>query len=185
MPRIGEVKRGKEIGKVNRYKHTWVACEICRKERWVLVYRGKPISLKCQSCAAGTYMKARVREKHPQWKGGRLLNSGGYISIKLNADDFFYSMVQKNGYVLEHRLVVAKALGRCLHRWEIVHHKHNKYPAGSVEDKRDNRYPENLQLVSDDRHIQITILENHIKKLQEENQDLRVRLMICGDESAN
>ena len=68
-------------------------------------------------------------------------------------------MVDKQGYVLEHRLVVAKAIGRNLHRWEIVHHKDNC-------PKDDNRYPETLQLVSDDRHDQITILGVRIKYLE-------------------
>ena len=61
---------------------------------------------------------------------------------------------------------MAKHLGRNLHRWELVHHKHTKYPAGSIEDKQDNRI-ENLQLVSDDRHNQITLMERRIKYLEE------------------
>ncbi len=88
-------------------------------------------------------------------------------------------MANAQGYVFEHRLVVAKALGRNLHSWEIAHHKHAKYPAGSKEDKADNRYPENLQLVSDDRHTQISILEAKIKRLEAktEEQAKQIRLL--------
>lgn len=116
------------------------------------------------------------------WKGGRLYNERGYILILLRKDDFFYPMVNKHGYVLEHRLVVAKALGRCLQPWEIVHHKHARYPAGSVEDKRDNRYPENLQLVTDDRHKQITILENRIRWLEKRVLRLEAENVLLSSE---
>lgn len=93
-----------------------------------------------------------------KWKGGRYKIRGGYVMVWLSPDDFFHPMT--NGHVVgEHRLVVARALGRCLHSWEIVHHKDN-YP------KDDNRYPETLQLVTDDRHKQITILENEIGRLK-------------------
>ena len=74
-------------------------------------------------------------------------------------------MFLANGYVQEHRLIMAKHLGRCLHRWEIVHHKGIKYPKSSIENRSDNRI-ENLQLVTDDRHKQITILERRIAYLE-------------------
>lgn len=109
-------------------------------------------------------MTGRFGVKNNHWKGGKYTENG-YVFVKLISSDFFYLMAKHDGYVYEHRLVMAKLLGRCLHRWEIVHHKHTKYPAGSVEDKQDNRI-ENLQLVSDDRHKQITILEERIKFLE-------------------
>jgi len=115
----------------------------CGKERWVLIIRGKPLNIRCRKCGVG------IGETSQGWKGGRS-NIGGYISIKLQPNDFFYSMANKRGYIYEHRLVMAKHLGRKLHLWEIVHHKNHI---------RDDNRIENLQLISDDRHKQITILE--------------------------
>jgi len=101
--------------------------------------------------------RKRFGTDHHNWKGGRMHHMG-YISIRLYPGDFFYSMVGWNGYVREHRLVMARHLGRCLHSWEIIHHKNGI--------KDDNRI-ENLQLVTDDRHKQITVLENRIRLLEQ------------------
>ena len=193
---LGEIKRAKEIWVERLWKaassanckYIWAACQQCGKERWTafIVSKQEPRHKLCNSCThkksprcieIRRCIKARRDYKglnNPAWRGGRHTKSG-YIEVYLPADNFFHSMATKGGYVKEHRLVVAKSLGRCLHSWEIVHHKHAKYPAGSVEDKQDNRYPENLQLVSDIGHKQVTILEGKIarqneliKKLQEE-----------------
>lgn len=92
-----------------------------------------------------------------QWKGGRFQNSFGYVLRTVSPNDFFAPMRRRDGSVLEHRLVMAQNLGRCLQRWEIVHHKNHI---------RDDNRIENLQLVSDDRHTQICILEKRIKVLE-------------------
>ena len=112
---------------------------------------GKPESLRCRSCASKLKGQGRTGEQSPFWKGGKR-KRGEYVQILLQPDDFFYPMATGSGYVFEHRLVAAKALGRCLHRWEIVHHK-----KGAAKD--DNRYPETLELYSIDRHNQMIILE--------------------------
>lgn len=154
MPEIGEIKRK------NYEKYIWQACIDCGKKRWVKLVKNQPIDEWCFLCGSKRCGQTRQGEKSRNWKGGRHHNGRGYILIKLQPDDFFYPMcVKSRGDVLEHRLVVAKALGRCLHRWEIVHHKE-----GCAKD--DNRYPETLQLVTDDRHKQITILENRISFLE-------------------
>ena len=159
MPQLGEIKKGREMGycKNKNSKYIWHACVDCGEERWVrflnIKVGGHPQYLHCSSCA---HKGLITGSRHPNWKGGRM-KSEGYIKIWLPPDDFFYSMVGKDGYVLEHRLVAAKSLGRNLHSWEIVHHKNHI---------RDDNRMENLQLVSDDRHKQITILEIKINRLE-------------------
>ena len=123
---------------------------------------GKPTNLRCYACA--NKLNARYGIENNRWKGGRYkAKEGSYVFITLNPSDFFFPMVNSRR-VAEHRLVMAKHLGRNLHRWEIVHH------INGIKD--DNRI-ENLQLVTDDRHKQITILEIQIKRLKQENEKLR------------
>jgi len=73
------------------------------------------------------------------WRGGTTLHNSGYIQVAIEKDSFFFPMLDKQDYILEHRLVMAKHLGRCLQSWEIVHHKNGV--------KDDNRI-ENLELTS-------------------------------------
>ncbi len=168
MPQLNEIKQGKEIGKQPTAKFVWEACPDCGKERWIRLEREKWKHIRCKTCANKLSPIAyKPWDKNPMWKGGKSTNRG-YIIIKLQPNDFFYLMANCLGYVLEHRLVVAKALNRCLLPWEIVHHKE-----GFAKD--DNRYPETLQLVMEDQHNQITIairqitlLKERIKRLEEE-----------------
>lgn len=171
-----------EVGLFNFRQFIWIDCLDCGKERWVAFINNEPVSQRCHLCAVRTdehrnrasecqrgkvltkehrrrISERQSGERNAKWKGGRTKTNKGYIRIWLSSDDFFYPMADKHHYVLEHRLVVAKALGRCLHLWEIVHHKR-----GFAKD--DNHYPKTLQLVTDDRHKQITLLETRIKQLE-------------------
>jgi transposase len=60
---------------------------------------------------------------HPLWKGGRYVTEGGYVRVWMAEDDPLAKMRSERGYVLEHRLVMARELGRALTRDESVHHK--------------------------------------------------------------
>jgi len=62
---------------------------------------------------------------------------GNYLGRIVRHDDPMAVMRMQYGYVLEHRLVMARSLGRPLESWETVHHVNG--------DCRDNRL-ENLQL---------------------------------------
>ena len=151
MNKLGDVVRGDTVGGRSKEWFVWTACPNCRRERWVR--RGKTELQKytgwCQTCSARRNNKMRVYNKEARslaWKGGTTKDHG-YILVLLQPGDFFYPMANNKGYVREHRLVVAKALNRCLLPWEVVHHKGAKYPLGSAENKQDNRYPENLELL--------------------------------------
>lgn len=164
MPQLGEIKEDPR----NR-KSIWAACANCGKERWVQYYvrEARPKSSLCCPCGnkengTAANIKPRYREANPRWRGGRHKNYHGYIFILLSPDDFFYPMAQKNSYVLEHRLVMAKQLGRCLQPWEIVHHKNHQ---------RDDNRGENLALATDAGHKQITRLED---ALEEQAKEIRL-----------
>lgn len=73
---------------------------------------------------------------HHNWKGGSYIQ-GGYRFVLVDTDDLAAPMMVNNGYVLEHRYVMAHALGRPLTSHETVHHINGV--------RLDNRI-ENLQL---------------------------------------
>lgn len=78
--------------------------------------------------------------KNPSWKGGVCLKRvhGNYQGVRyVRAPDWAKPMARADGYIMEHRLVMARMCGFLLTRSEVVNHKdHN--PA--------NNDPKNLEL---------------------------------------
>lgn len=78
---------------------------------------------------------------HHAWVGGRTVSKDGYVRVLIREDDPLYSMAQVKAdgvrYALEHRIVMARHLGRPLRDDETVHH---------VDGNRANNALENLQL---------------------------------------
>lgn len=76
----------------------------------------------------------------PNWKGGRHKMYLGYIYVY--KPDHPHA-VSNHTYVLEHRLVMEKHIGRYLFPWEIVHH---------INGVRDDNRIENLELLPSRKH---------------------------------
>jgi len=111
------------------------------------------------------------------WRGGKSITQQGYVRVVLKpVDDFYQPMSQKVGKntyaILEHRLVMAKHLGRCLSPIEKVHHLNGN--------KQDNRII-NLELVSPSNHSLRTFfchdcpLKKQNRLLEQEIKELRQR----------
>lgn len=182
MPTVGQIEKGKllEYRSCGENRYIWLACPDCGKEKWVMLSRAKRQGyiIRCRGCAA----KLRAPEQSQrmtgsgnyQWKGGRHKTSQGYISVWVPPDSPYYKMARKHKNkrtcVLEHRLVIAQFLGRCLEPWEIVHHFNGM--------KDDNRI-ENLFIVNKHIHERWTIvklLQKEIRLLQWQVKELTNRL---------
>ncbi len=170
-PICGDRRRGKEFGFSGGRWYEWVFCA-CGREHWAQNVKGEVLNTRSRCCRKGIYGS--------NWKGGRV-KIRGYIAILVSPDDFFASMRYNEGYILEHRLVMAKHLGRCLQSFEHVHHKNGM--------KDDNRH-ENLELTTNGQHHiahskgykdgytkgltdgrtkQIQLLQERIRELETEN----------------
>ena len=139
------IEHGKPI---SRYCYTCFRQVVCKtpafRERLSLVHKGKKASPETLRRMSEAMLKARPRgDRNSNWKGGRII-CDGYVSVWLDESDFFYQMANSSGYILEHRLVMAKHLGRCLQTWEHIHHK---------DGIRDNNNIENLKLATQSDHI--------------------------------
>src|SRR5215217_1207853 len=60
----------------------------------------------------------KLGERHGCWQGGKMINNNGYMMIRTEGHPKAY---KRGYYVLEHRLVMEKSLGRYLNPWEDVH----------------------------------------------------------------
>jgi hypothetical protein len=111
----------------------------------------------------------RMGKNNPNWKGGKVAICEGYIGIRIYPDNPFYPMTENKGYVLEHRLVMAQYLDRCLKPYEIVHHING--------DSKDNRI-ENLQLLqSQIEHLPSMALTEYINKLEKRIKELEKSIL--------
>ena len=87
-----------------------------------------------------SYREAMAGSRNPAWKGGVTYwrKAGNYPPIKyVRAPEWALPMARKDGYIMEHRLIMARMAGRLLTRQEVVHHR---------DHEPTNNAPSNLEL---------------------------------------
>ncbi len=153
-------------------------CELCNQE---FEYREcLPDSRYCSQKCSGLARRARLKRKcqhcqvefYPTKRTSKFCsadckytsyNSSGYKSISISMvseeeQEKFRDMFGKKGACHEHRLVMARHMGRCLETHEIVHHLNGQ--------KRDNRI-ENLELLESKKKHHTGYGDEYYQKLQE------------------
>lgn len=116
------------FGRKGKMVRTRGETRVCANERCardfpaIRSHKTRFCSLKCKSAA----MPLGWGKDHPAWKGGWKVNTRGYVVLIIGRQ-----------YILEHRLVMERELGRPLMPWETVHH---------INGKRDDNRIENLEL---------------------------------------
>lgn len=178
MPKLGEIIQGRDVRemKSSHIYYVWVQCSQCKDERWTSVqtterdfYTGL-----CRRCLSKNRAARFLRrgEDSPMWKGGRHKDKEGYMVVYAHTNSPYYPMASQGGYIREHRLVMAKHLGRCLLPTETIHH------INGIKD--DNRIG-NLLLSPNGKHSQLHHgvikelgeLRRRVEELEEENKRLR------------
>jgi len=137
----------------NEHVYIEVKCPECRKikmQRRSSYNRG--LNLLCRSCGSRSGMLKRGRI------GRKIDSQSGYILVMVHPNDPMRIMTHKDGWCLEHRIIMARYIGRPLLKSEFVHHKNGI--------KSDNRI-ENLELISRQDHSILNKLCAHCELRKE------------------
>lgn len=102
-------------------------------------------------------MFGKRKELAPRWKGGKKIRRDGYSFVIAPDDHPHPSYVKKSGlrYILEHRLVMERHLGRYLDPSEVVHH---------IDENPLNNDVANLRLFATQREHMLTAHPDQVQK---------------------
>ena len=86
----------------------------------------------------------------------RAKKNGRFVYVSVRCPPEFINMANADGYIFEHRLVMAKYIGRCLRKNEHVHH---------IDGNTQNNGMENLKIMPPGRHVSLHMIKTKEKKI--------------------
>lgn len=153
---------GKNVKPLEQREVTTLPCPVCgsvftRPNSWLRKVRTPTCSNSCNGkLRVAALLKRGYRHEgprgpipalqgpnNPAWRGGVTLKrpKGNYTGVRyVRAPDWAKPMARKDGYIAEHRLVMAKRCGFLLTRTEVVHH---------LDHRPGHNSPRNLELWPD------------------------------------
>lgn len=129
----------------------WDECEVCGKairKAPSQIQTKKYCSHECQGKAVSRRAIGREHNGKPV-----LMTSGGYLKVWEPGHP-----AARANWVLEHRLVVEKVIGRYLDTKEHIHHK---------DGNKTNNHPDNLEIMSHNDHSRLTTGRREAAKKRE------------------
>ncbi len=175
-PSIGDLATARSINRRGRAIHVWEACPGCGHERWV---KRNARGTRCQECM---HPPTHYRSANHRWNPTRRTITKSGIRVYVTPDHPYFAMAHKcsKGYaILEHRLIMAEHIGRCLEPWEVVHH---------IDGDNRNNSIDNLALLPNQAmhsaytllQVRLHELESRITILEAENVLLKTQLSAAG-----
>jgi len=127
-------------------------------------------SEKIKESLARAFPDGRAGDKAPMWGGGRYMAGRNQAYVYIWSPQ--HEGATKQGYVMEHRLVMEKKVGRPLTKSEIVHHINGV--------KSDNR-PENLVVASSRGEHTRQHFENSFRTQELEIENARLKKLLSDN----
>jgi flagellar basal body rod protein FlgC len=103
---------------VEKGKCSETLIEIKKHHKW----KGIPKYKRGHYTSVYTQDRDIKRDKSNGWKGGRYIDKDGYVLVYMPE----HPSARKDGYILEHRLIMEQRIGRLLTKKEVVHHRGKK-----------------------------------------------------------
>lgn len=160
-------KSGVQIGQTCKTRASIKNCLKCGVEFAAIrtskfcSYRCGKIERKWSDTHKNNIRISKMGEKNPSFSGGKRISKSGYVLV-LDRDN---TSSNSRGYILEHRLVMEKHIGRKLKKSEHIHHIN--------EIKTDNRI-DNLKIMSASEHS-----SHHIKQTQKNWLYIKQKNICC------
>ncbi len=115
-------------------------CNFCKKQFYVIASRIETSKFCSSFCKQKFGRNNPTGNKAFNWRGGKTIFKDGYVRIYMPT----HPSAIKKTYILEHRYIMEKHIGRYLTPEDIVHH---------INRIKDDNRPENLKLTTRKKHM--------------------------------